>query len=177
MTDSHGLYNSEGVTLVPGEVYPDSKIRILTINNKDHNFTSKEPCCGTHASNTSELEDFCITNVKASGRRSFIFSGITGPKATQVSFQQISFRIFFKKKVLQAHVNGKEIMNELIQMESVFDKEINQIDNFNSKIQQFRETLSQNNDFELPHIVRTKCLDIVDSIRKRIKDKSMESLK
>lgn len=85
MIDSHDFYKSDDIAVIPGEVYPDANLRILTIENKDHNFTSKEPCCGTHASNTSQLDDFCITNVKVSGRGSYIFNGVTGPRAKQVS--------------------------------------------------------------------------------------------
>lgn len=96
MTDSHGLYNLDGVTFVPDAVSSDSNLRIVSVTNDDNNFSSKEVCCGTHVSNTAQLEDFCITNVKASGRRSFIFTAITGPEATQASCYKCSYRSKFE---------------------------------------------------------------------------------
>lgn len=41
----------------------------------------REPCCGTHVFNTSDIEDFCIINVKSLGRSTTSISAVTGDRA------------------------------------------------------------------------------------------------
>lgn len=70
---------------MPGEIYPEIGLRLLTIENLEYNFISKELCCGTHAFNTIECEDFFITNIKPSGRNSYMINGVSGRQANIVS--------------------------------------------------------------------------------------------
>lgn len=61
---AHELYALNNLTTVPGATYPDNGIRVLKVKDNDNEFESIEPCCGTHARNTSELEDFCFASLK-----------------------------------------------------------------------------------------------------------------
>lgn len=79
------LYSCNNLTRVPGETYNDSAVRVLKIENKDKQFFSLEPCCGTHAKNTKELEDICVTAVKRVERDTFKFHAVCGPLSIQVT--------------------------------------------------------------------------------------------
>lgn len=85
LIDAQQFYAADDITRIPGEVYPEANIRILNIANESLRFLSREPCCGTHANNTKELEDFCITSVKHSGRGGHVFTAISGQPAKLVS--------------------------------------------------------------------------------------------
>lgn len=75
--NSQELEAERNVVMVPGEIYPDTGIRLVNFGDE----YSKELCCGTHAFNTSELISFTFLNVKSTGRMSYIFSATTGQSA------------------------------------------------------------------------------------------------
>lgn len=76
---AHDLYALDNVTTIPGEVYPDDNIRVLILKLPAKHFESIEPCCGTHARNTGELDDFCITAFKFNtNTRSYNIRAIAG---------------------------------------------------------------------------------------------------
>lgn len=80
---AHNLYALDNVTTIPGEVYPDENIRVKKIIENE--FVSIEPCCGTHAHNTGELIDFCVTGFKFNGNtRSYSISAVAGPLVSVV---------------------------------------------------------------------------------------------
>lgn len=82
--DSQQFYGSDDICRIPGEIYPEKNVRILSISCDELTFRSREPCCGTHVGCTSELDDFCITNVKHTGRGGYILNGLAGAAAKQV---------------------------------------------------------------------------------------------
>lgn len=41
----------------------------------------REPCCGTHVMNTSDINDFCIVGVKSLGRSTASIVAVSGPRA------------------------------------------------------------------------------------------------
>lgn len=84
MIDAQQFYAADNITRIPGEVYPEANIRILNIANESLRFVSREPCCGTHANTTKELEDFCIINIKHTGRGGHVFTAICGQPAKRV---------------------------------------------------------------------------------------------
>lgn len=55
----------DGITLVPGESYPDT-VSIIRVGQESEAI-SLEPCCGTHVQNTIDLEDFAILSIKSAG--------------------------------------------------------------------------------------------------------------
>lgn len=89
IVSSQDVYNIANLTIVPGVAYQDVGIRLLKIENKDLDFVSLEPCCGTHAKNTSELQDISITACKKVGRRSHEFTAVCGPLDFQVEIHCI----------------------------------------------------------------------------------------
>lgn len=72
------VYEKNNVTTVPGEVYPETGLRLITINNKSLNFLSNELCCGTHVRNTKEIDNFCISNFKQTSSTRFSFTAVAG---------------------------------------------------------------------------------------------------
>lgn len=90
--DAHQLYAIDNLTTVPGAIYPESNIRLLTIKNEENDFESIEPCCGTHARNTSELEDFCFLSFKSNtNNRSYDMSAVAGPLVQALRYQGEKF--------------------------------------------------------------------------------------
>lgn len=85
--DSQQFYGSDDICRIPGEIYPEKNVRILSIVSDELAFRSREPCCGTHAANTNELKDFCIINVKHTGRGGYILNGLAGAAAKEVTYR------------------------------------------------------------------------------------------
>lgn len=78
--DSQKLTNLNEVILIPGEVYPETGIRLVEVKG-DEGFLSREPCCGTHVLSTGDIEDFCIVSTKSLGRSTTSIHGVTGDRA------------------------------------------------------------------------------------------------
>lgn len=76
LLNSQDLQNESDVVMVPGEVYPDEGIRLVTFGD-----FSKELCCGTHVLNTKELLEFTFLSMRSTGRNSYLFSATSGPQA------------------------------------------------------------------------------------------------
>jgi alanyl-tRNA synthetase len=84
MLPLHPAVSLDGITLVPGESYPDmvSVIRVAQESRKDEAI-SLEPCCGTHVRNTADLEEFAILSVKSAGIGSRSVRAVTRATAKQ----------------------------------------------------------------------------------------------
>lgn len=79
----HELFECDNITLVPGMVYPQDGNTIVRIETDE--LTSLRPCCGTHARNTSELQDFYITDMHGAGNRGvFQIEAVSGAMAVKV---------------------------------------------------------------------------------------------
>lgn len=104
---AHDLYALNNVTTIPGEIYPDENIRVLKIHDDSNNFISIEPCCGTHARNTGELMDFCITSFKFNGNsRSYDVTAVAGPFVAKVKENERNFLSKYeqlKRKISKDH--------------------------------------------------------------------------
>lgn len=70
--------------MVPGEIYPETGLRLVTVNCDNLKLISKELCCGTHVTNTQELEYFSITNFKQTTRARYAFTAVAGKSAEKV---------------------------------------------------------------------------------------------
>jgi len=75
------------ITMVPGEIYPETGLRLVQILCNNIEVQSKELCCGTHVTNTKELAFFCITNLKQTNRARYAFTAVAGEAAAEVSFK------------------------------------------------------------------------------------------
>lgn len=78
------ILQQNDVTMVPGEVYPETGLRLVTVKCDNLDLQSKELCCGTHVTNTQELEYFCITNLKQTNRARYAFTAVAGEVAEKV---------------------------------------------------------------------------------------------
>ena len=78
------ILKQNDVTMVPGEIYPEIGLRLITVNCDNLDLLSKELCCGTHITNTQELEYFCITNLKQTNRARYAFTAVAGDAAEKV---------------------------------------------------------------------------------------------
>lgn len=161
LINSQELLQLENVTLVPGEVYPETGLRVLDIEHKYLNFLSRELCCGTHATNTKELLDFCITNVKQSGRGSYVINAITGLEARQ------------------AHLTGAQMLENVLTIKSDTESGKQKIQDLESRTQRLKNMLMHGfeNNVVIPHSIKLECLEILNEIYKQIKDSSKESLR
>ncbi|XP_031619988.1 alanine--tRNA ligase, mitochondrial isoform X2 [Contarinia nasturtii] len=106
---AHDLYAMDNVTILPGEIYPDENVRILTVNDPITNFISIEPCCGTHAQNTSDLIDFCITSFKF-GSNSYNVTAVAGQSVK--SFKENGQRFLNKFELLKSRLNDTNSLDE-----------------------------------------------------------------
>ncbi|XP_008557857.1 alanine--tRNA ligase, mitochondrial [Microplitis demolitor] len=68
------LTNEKNLTLIPGEIYPDTNLRIVNIQG---DLISKEACCGTHVHNTGVLENFSIIDVTPKSSSQYIIKAVT----------------------------------------------------------------------------------------------------
>ncbi|XP_050073687.1 alanine--tRNA ligase, mitochondrial [Anopheles maculipalpis] len=148
------------ITTVPGETYPDRGLRIVSIGDD----VSRELCCGTHATSTGELHDFAITNVTQSKNGCFTFHAIAGPTAGKVHFQ------------------GAQIQNDVNQLQQ--DAEQNEtrpedITIIETRMQRLKNVLltGTDNNIHLPYCVRQRCLNVINALYQKLKDRSRESLR
>ena len=118
MLPLHQVLSMDGVTLVPGECYPDtvSVIRVAADADGQANtdrVISLEPCCGTHVRNTADLEEFTILSVKSSG---------IGSRSVRAVTRQTAKKCLLAAKHLQSqldsiqenlHLNSANNLNQL----------------------------------------------------------------
>ncbi|XP_042858276.1 alanine--tRNA ligase, mitochondrial-like [Penaeus japonicus] len=71
--DIKDLLREPNITLVPGEVYPDtvhvitSRLDLQEEGSEEKQLLSVEPCCGTHLHNSGHIGNFVITSIKSAG--------------------------------------------------------------------------------------------------------------
>lgn len=146
------------VTMIPGEIYPERGLRLVDIGSS----TSTEFCCGTHAQQTGELQDFCITSVVQSKPGCYTFHAIAGEAA------------------LKAHQLGAQIGNDVRQLKHDMEQQtIGDVTNIDARMQRLKNVLlvGSKNNINLPYAERQRCLDIINDLFKRLKDHTRESLR
>lgn len=107
--NSQDLQNENDVVMVPGEIYPDDGIRLVTFGD-----FSKELCCGTHVFNTKELLEFTFLSMKSTGRNSYSFTATTGPAAIEAL--SVGEQLVSELKTLNDSVtaeNFRDVMSRL----------------------------------------------------------------
>ncbi|XP_017473013.1 PREDICTED: alanine--tRNA ligase, mitochondrial [Rhagoletis zephyria] len=77
-TNASEVLQQNDITMVPGEIYPETGLRLISIKCERPQLLSKELCCGTHITNTQELEYFTITNLRQTNRARFAFTAVAG---------------------------------------------------------------------------------------------------
>ena len=104
--NSQELQLEENIIMVPGETYPEDGIRLVSFGD-----ISKELCCGTHAHNTKELQNFTFLNVKSTGKNSYLFTASTGAQADQA--MNIGEKILLELKEIEKNVNSQNFTDIL----------------------------------------------------------------
>lgn len=152
---AHELYALDNLTTVPGATYPDDGIRVLKVKDLDNDFESIEPCCGTHARSTSELEDFCLTSVKINNR-SYDITAVAGRLVEPMKIREKNFLDsfeIFKRRISSDITNVDEW--EAIELEA----------------NQIKQQLSES---QLPYIATARTLTELEAIDKHIRTMKRE---
>lgn len=153
--DEQKLLSTPDIVLVPGEVYPDTGLRLVQIGTS----TSKELCCGTHVQNTSHLTDFCLVNVKLTGRASYIFTAIVGDAAKE------------------AHKLGQELFMQAKDIKKTMNKDNVAI--IERDIMDMYETLRASEEVKqlIPFCVKQEILQILSEVEAKCRAVSKEALR
>lgn len=146
--NSQELEGERDVLMVPGEIYPDSGIRVVNFGD-----FSKELCCGTHAFNTSELIEFTFLNIKSTGRTSYIFTATTGQGA------------------VEAIRKGDEMLNKLHELNETLT-----IENFAQIMTEVRKISAKLSTENISYFKRLECNRLINGIKENIKQKSRSIL-
>lgn len=147
---AHELYALNNLTTVPGAVYPDGDIRVVKVMDKVNEFQSIEPCCGTHARNTGELEDFCFLKVN-SNNRSYDISAVAGELVQTVRENGKKFLDSFESFKRRAQSNGHS------------EDEWESLD---SEANQMKRRLT---DIQIPHITKVRVSVEMEDLEKQIR--------
>lgn len=95
--EAHELYALNDLTTIPGVIYPDRNVRVLKMIVEAQKFASIEPCCGTHAKNTSELQAFCFKHVKGDNQGLYEIEAVCGELVDELRRQEKSFLVEFDR--------------------------------------------------------------------------------
>lgn len=157
--DEQQLLSTPDIVLVPGEVYPDAGLRLVQIRSDRDDFASKELCCGTHVQNTAHLIDFCIVNVKLTGRASYIFTAIVGDSAKA------------------AHQLGQELLTQAKEIKRIMNKD--NVPVIERDIMDMYETLRASEEVEqfIPYCVKQEILQLLDEVETKCRAVSKEALR
>ncbi|XP_047349283.1 alanine--tRNA ligase, mitochondrial isoform X1 [Vespa velutina] len=134
------LLAEKNVTMVPGEIYPHTDIRVIDINTNE--LKSKELCCGTHVRRTGFLEQFCILNYSSKGALNYTIHAITGPLAKAA--ESAGKNLLEKIEKLENCVNTKNIENNELNLQI-------------KEIQQKLQIDTKTADIPLPYLIREEC--------------------
>ncbi|KAK9869469.1 hypothetical protein WA026_003224 [Henosepilachna vigintioctopunctata] len=143
----------DDVITVPGEIYPEEKIRLIEIKH-GKNLISREPCCGTHVSNTGDIGNFSIIKMKSLGRSTVSLHGVTG------------------KKSELAVKNGYEITDEIKRFQKSIAENIDKPDVLDMAVATLRSKITSDigDSYLIPVNVKQKCLEELNAISKQIKN-------
>uniref|UniRef100_A0A1A9X0J8 alanine--tRNA ligase n=1 Tax=Glossina brevipalpis TaxID=37001 RepID=A0A1A9X0J8_9MUSC len=151
------ILEQDDIIMVPGEIYPETSLRLITIDCKDLKLLSKELCCGTHASNAQQLQHFCITNLKQTNRARYAFTAVAGEAA---------------KKVLKVAALLKHRVNVL---EEEFKTE--RLTNASElELQKIRNNLLHMN-IKLPYVFKMSILERLNEILRKLKATVKKNIK
>ncbi|KAG5676693.1 hypothetical protein PVAND_006509 [Polypedilum vanderplanki] len=144
--NSQELQSKNNVIMVPGEVYPDEDIHVVSFDDFSH-----ELCCGTHANSTSEILDFTFLSVKSTGRVSYLFNAVTGNKA------------------IEAIKKGDELISQIKSL-----SENDEIEKFTVILSHLRKIASKLHDNEISYLKKIQCQKLITDMKETIKYKSRD---
>ncbi|XP_011183669.1 alanine--tRNA ligase, mitochondrial [Zeugodacus cucurbitae] len=151
------VLQQDDITMIPGEIYPESGLRLLSIYCENPQLISKELCCGTHVTNTQEIEYFCITNLRQTNRARFAFTAVAGAAAEN------ALRI---AALLQHRV-------DLLDKQFKTDKVTNATE---IELQKIRHNLIHM-EVALPYVFKINTIERINDILKKLKETTRTTLK
>ncbi|CAH0551677.1 unnamed protein product [Brassicogethes aeneus] len=160
IVDSQQLLSYDQVTLIPGEIYPETDIRLIEVYD-ENGLISREPCCGTHVFNTGDLEDFCIINLKSLGRSTASIIAVTGKRAKLAMDNAVQLRddIEILKKTVADNIDKPEVLEMAV---SALKHRLN---------------YTNSDDSILPIHEKQLCSEMLENISKDIKSTTSGALK
>ncbi|XP_055847149.1 alanine--tRNA ligase, mitochondrial [Episyrphus balteatus] len=158
LVNAADVIGQSNITLVPGEIYPETGLRLITIENKSLSFLSNELCCGTHVLNTSDLENFVITNLKQTNRARYAFTAAAGKLANN------------------ATIRAEEIKSRVDSLEREYKTNSDTLYATEIELQKIRNNILHS-DIVLPYVFRVDILNRINEILKQLKKTSRTSLK
>lgn len=152
------LYACDGITTVPGIVYPDHGIQALRIEDTSSDFLSLEPCCGTHVKSTSEIENFCITSNRSTKSGTFEITAVCGQRAQQV------------------YENGETLLRTMAEVGEKLNKECTQAE-YSELILTIKRMKGDLQGNDVPFTIKASALEELEPMRKRVNLKLRESMR
>ncbi|KAK2585147.1 hypothetical protein KPH14_008653 [Odynerus spinipes] len=134
------LLAENNVTTVPGEIYPDTGIRMIEIDTNE--LKSKELCCGTHVKSTGFLEHFCVLDYFSKGILNRTIYAITGPLAKA------------------AESTGKNLLEQIVDLENCVRAGTLTNDELDLQAKEIQKKLYQDRqtaDVPLPYLIKQEC--------------------
>ncbi|KAM8710971.1 hypothetical protein ACLKA7_017584 [Drosophila subpalustris] len=145
------------ITMIPGEVYPEHGLRLISVQCPELGLSSKELCCGTHVTNTKHLSAFCIVNLKQTNRARFAFTAVAGQAAENV----------LKTVALLRH------RVDMLEQQFQADKLTNATEN---ELQTIRHNMLHS-DIKLPFAFKVDTLERINEMLRKLKETSRTTLK
>lgn len=147
IVNSLELLKQSDVTLVPGEIYPYTGIKIVEIDTDD--LKAKETCCGTHVHNTDVLQHFCFLTYTSKGATKRTVKATVGPGALRM--KQAGERIYQRIADLEDTLQGDKFTYEL----------------FNAEINRIKQEVNDQH-VPLPYLIKEKCLTHLENLNKTV---------
>ncbi|XP_036145275.1 alanine--tRNA ligase, mitochondrial isoform X2 [Monomorium pharaonis] len=141
------LLKQNNITLVPGEIYPYTGIRIVEINTDD--LKAKEPCCGTHVHNTGVLQHFCFSTYTSKGATKRIIKAVVGPEA------------------LRMQQAGEKICQRIAELEGTLQSDKFTYELFNAEINRIKQKINDHH-VQVPYLIKEKCLTHLENLNKTV---------
>ncbi|XP_058981905.1 alanine--tRNA ligase, mitochondrial-like [Musca domestica] len=157
LCNASDILQQNDVTMIPGEVYPETGLRLVTINCDNFDLKSKELCCGTHVTNTKELGKFSVTNLKQTNRARYAFTAVAGEAADKV--HKVS-------ELLKHRI-------DMLEKEFKTDKMSNATE---VELQKIRHNLLHT-DIQLPYVFKMDFLERINDILKCLKESARTNIK
>ncbi|XP_014470632.1 PREDICTED: alanine--tRNA ligase, mitochondrial isoform X1 [Dinoponera quadriceps] len=151
------LLAQDDITLVPGEIYPYTNIRIVEINAND--LKAKEACCGTHVHNTGVLQHFYFLTHTSKGATNCTVKAVVGPRTLRM-----------KQAIEKIQHKITELENTLQSTELTYEA-------FNAKINRIKEKINDRTEqISLSYLFKMDCLTHLKnlSVKKWLQEKEIE---
>eukprot|EP00088_Acartia_fossae_P031683 TRINITY_DN3250_c0_g1_i5.p1 TRINITY_DN3250_c0_g1~~TRINITY_DN3250_c0_g1_i5.p1 ORF type:complete len:981 (-),score=194.12 TRINITY_DN3250_c0_g1_i5:341-3283(-) len=141
------LQKVDRLVTLPGEVYPEQNISLITISDQQ-----TEPCCGTHLLNTAHLKHFVIVGAKTASTGVKMLRCLTGDAARL------------------SRENGVRLCEEILSYQGTLegnceDLDKKMVDKVSQKISHWKSSIS---DANFPTILHHELSQVLETYRQKI---------